>query len=62
VDLVTVNEGIDASQSLTLLRKIYIVVHPFYWVDFPDDDPRREGEHAQQFPGRWELTLRPLSR
>ena len=49
------DEGVQTGTSLKILHKIYLMVHPLYWVDFPEDDPRRNGEHAQQFPDRWEL-------
>ena len=50
------DEDTDSHVSLKNLRKIYLVIHPLYWVDFPEDDPRHDQEHAQQFPGRWELS------
>ena len=49
------DEGVQTDTSLKILRKIYLMVHPLYWVDFPEDDPRRNEKHAQQFPDRWEL-------
>ena len=50
------DKGVPTGASRKMLRKIYLMVHLLYWVDFPEDDPRRNEEHAQQFPGRWELS------
>ena len=50
------DKGVPTGTSRKMLRKIYLMVHPLYWVDFPEDDPRRNEEHAQQFPGCWEIS------